>query len=632
MEGFNKSSDDFQLDLSRGDDSLMRYRIAAVLVTLFIATMAYGQAQFQGVGVAFPQIVVGGDPTSTNYVTILQLVNNNSATTGADIALFGDSGSPLSVSFDGQTPQATMHVNLNSGETRQIQLTLSGDITPGWLEINYSPSDALATVILQLRAGTSIVSEVGVDPSFGLIGGTDFSAETDSFLNTGIAIINPNSATTYVLAQLWDPSTGTVSARNTITLAGNAHYAKLLTEIFTSVPTISQIRAKISLDSCLTASCSSAGNGFIATALRLNGDQFTTIPVAQTPNPGDAVPTTRILPHVAFGGSPTGVHLNTVLYFTTTVASGVFGTAQIFDDNGNPLAASVDGAAPASSFTFTVPGNRVNRFVLTGDQTLRGGWIQLTLSSAIDLGVSAIFQTVNGSTVTAEASVLESIPNKTGLVYVKQSSTTRVGVAFANAQTSANSITLTLYNKEGFVFASRDITLGPNAHKAQFIDELFPQLGAGADFDGALGMQSATAFAALALRLNSGKLATLPVSANGMYRPAITGLRVTKLQRAPALVNFDIDVADFDADIAVAGVTSVVGVTGLFFGSSIGSFEAAPTLDGTIMLNRTTGTLSGSYTRPDIGTVPSGQQAYFYVYIFDAAGNQSNTIFVLVKF
>src|SRR6185369_777934 len=126
MEGFNKSSDDFRLDLSRGDDSLMRYRIAAVVVGLFIANMAFGQAQFQGVGVAFPQIVVGGDPTSTNYVTILQLVNNNSASTGADIALFGDSGSPLSVSFDGQSPQATMHVTLNSGEARQLQLTFSG--------------------------------------------------------------------------------------------------------------------------------------------------------------------------------------------------------------------------------------------------------------------------------------------------------------------------------------------------------------------------------------------------------------------------------------------------------------------------------------------------------------------------
>jgi hypothetical protein len=50
------------------------------------------------------------------------------------------------------------------------------------------------------------------------------------------------------------------------------------------------------------------------------------------------------------------------------------------------------------------------------------------------------------------------------------------------------------------------------------------------------------------------------------------------------------------------------------------------------MLNRTTGTLSGTFSRPELTGIPSGQQAYFYVYIFDAAGNQSNTIYVLVKF
>jgi hypothetical protein len=611
----------------------MRYRSAAVLLFVLFSKLAYGQATSQGVSVGFPQIVVGGDPNGTNYTTILQLVNNNSAATGADISLFGDSGSPLPVSFDGQSPQATMHVVLNSGDTRQIRLTLSGDIIPGWMEIDYSPSDALATVILQLRSGSTIVSEVGVDPSFNLIGGTDFPAETDSFLNTGIAIVNASSTTGYVYAQLWDPTSGAPVANQTITIPPNGHYARLLTEIFSSVPAIAQIRAKVSFDSCLNASCTAAGgNGFIATALRLNGDQFTTIPVAQTPNPGDALPTTRVLPHVAFGGSSSGVHLNTVLYFTTTVSTGVFGTAEIFNDDGSPLAASVDGAAPATSFTFTVPGNRVTRVVLTGNETLHGGWIKLTLPSSVDLDVSAIFQTVNGSTVTAEASVVESIPNKNGLVYVSQSATTRVGVAFANSQATANTITLTLYNNAGFVVASHDITLAPNAHKAQFIDELFPQVPLGANFDGALGMHSSLEFAALALRLNSGKLATLPVSANGMFRPAITGLRITKLQRSPALVNFDIDVTDWDSDVVISGATSVTANSGLYFGSQIGSAEAVPTIDGTNLLNRTNGTLSGSYTRPDIGAIPSGTQAYFYVYIFDSAGNPSNLMLILVKF
>jgi hypothetical protein len=608
----------------------MKYRITVAFFMLFIVKTAYSQATSLGATVVFPQIAVGGDTNGANFVTIIQIVNNNSAPTTAHMALFADSGSPLPASFDGQTNQSTMDVTLNSGETRQIQLTLGGDITPGWLEITYSPSDALTTVILQWRSGSTIVSEVGVDPSFGAITATDFSAETDSFLNTGIAIANPSNTTTYVYAQLWDPSTGTSVANNTITLAANAHYAKWLTEIFPDVPAIAQLRAKVSLDSCSTTTCTSVSNGFAAIALRFNGDQFTTIPVAQTPGPGDAVPTTRILPHVAFGGSSSGVHFNTVFYFTTTVSTGVFGTAQIFDNDGNPLAASANGAAAASSFTFTVAGNRVTRIVLTGDETLRGGWIQLTLPASVDLGVNAIFQTVNGSTVTAEASALEATPSKNGLVYVKQSGALRVGMAFANAQTTTNTITLTLFDQDGLVFASRDIALGPNGHLARFIDELFPQLS-GTDFDGALAMHSSLEFGALALRLNSGKLATLPVSTNGMYRPAVTDLRITKLQKSPAQVNFDIDVKDSDSDLVVSGSTAVFAQGALYFGGNA-FFGGVVTIDGTAMLNQTTGTLSGTFVGSNIPPIPSGTQAIFLFEVLDSAGNESNTIAIFVTF
>src|SRR5262245_58710745 len=102
----------------------MKYRVAAAFLTLFFVTMAYGQVQFLGGGAAFPQVVVGGDTNATNYVTIIQIVNSNSAPTTAHLGLFGDSGSTLAVQFDGDSPQATKDITLASGETRQIQLTL----------------------------------------------------------------------------------------------------------------------------------------------------------------------------------------------------------------------------------------------------------------------------------------------------------------------------------------------------------------------------------------------------------------------------------------------------------------------------------------------------------------------------
>jgi len=601
-----------------------------LLVLLLSSHLAFAQVTYVPVTIAFPQIVAGGDAGGQNYVTLVQVVNNNSSAITSHIALFGDNGSPLSVLFDGQGPQTTMDVKLDSGQSRQIQITLNGPVTAGWMIVGYTPSDALTTVVLQFRSGTTLLSEIGVNPMLDTISATDIAAETDAALNTGIAIVNTDTATGYVLARLWDPNSGAVVASTAITLPPNGHIAKFLTELFPSVPNITQIRAKVSLDGCDSSACSFAGgNGFLATAVRLNGDQFTTIAVADRPMDGDQI---RILPQVAFGGPAAGLNMKTVLYFTTNVSSGVFGTADIFDDNGIPLAASADGAAPAVSITFTVPGNRVSRIVLSGDSTLRSGWVRLTLPGTVHLIASAVFQTFSGTTLVSEASVLESAAVNRGLIYVKtQSGRANVGVAFANSQADANTITLELFNRDGFVISTQDINLPPYGHVARFVTELFPQIASAADFDGALSIRSATSFSALALRLSTDKIATLPIAPNGMYRPAITSVRVPKTQRSPAQVSFEVDVIDYDMDLA-AGSPVTVGATAFIVGN-LGYDYDQITIDGTALLNRASGTLSGTFQPPHVtSALPSGYQAVFYIYLVDSQGNQSNFVGIPIKF
>src|SRR5262245_51946321 len=218
----------------------MRHRFIAFLLLLLAAELRFGQVAYRPVSLAFPQIAVGGDTAGQNYVTLIQTVNNNSATVTGHLVLYSDTGSSLMASFDGQSPQSTMDVTLAPGETRQIQLTMAGAITAGWMQITYSPSDALTTVILQFRSGTTLLSEVGVDPAFTPIDATDFPTETDATLNTGIAIANPSTSTAYVLATLWDSSTGLSIANTTLSLPPNGHVARFLTEMFPSAPNISQ--------------------------------------------------------------------------------------------------------------------------------------------------------------------------------------------------------------------------------------------------------------------------------------------------------------------------------------------------------------------------------------------------------
>src|SRR5262249_58008041 len=140
--------------------------------------VAFGQVTYVPVAVAFPHVAIGGDVSGLNYVTLLQVVNNNSSFTTGHVELFNHDGSPLSALFDGQGPQSTIDLTLPAGESRQIQLTLNGAVTSGWMKVTYSPSDALTTVVLRFRSGTTLLSEVGVDPAdpTGAILSTDFAA------------------------------------------------------------------------------------------------------------------------------------------------------------------------------------------------------------------------------------------------------------------------------------------------------------------------------------------------------------------------------------------------------------------------------------------------------------------------
>jgi len=365
--------------------------------------------------------------------------------------------------------------------------------------------------------------------------------------------------------------------------------------------------------------------------VRLNGNQFTTIPVIDRPPGGDLV---RILPQVAFGGPANAINMTTVLYLTTNVSTGVNCIADIFDDNGNPLATSANGGAPASSIPFTVLANRVTRVVFSGDETLRSGWIRLTLSAPVHLITSAVFQTFRGPNLVSEASVLESPQVNRGLIYVKsQPGLENIGVAFANPESAFNVISLTLFNKDGFVSATQLITVPPNGHVARFVTELFPQLTSTPDFDGALSLSSGIAFSSVALRSTGDKFATLPIAANGMYRPAITAVRVPTTQRSPAQINFQIDFIDYDSDLATTASRAVSGTGYIDFGSSVGYDYGPVIIDGTPMVNRPSGTLSGIFQPRNVtGAVPSGTSALFYIYVVDSAGNQSNFVGTSVKF
>ncbi|HEY2381829.1 MAG TPA: hypothetical protein VGK48_11680 [Terriglobia bacterium] len=605
-------------------------RTALLLFVLFCAAPAFAQVAFMGQNTWFPNVDVGGDPNGLHYVTLVQASNNTSSFITGTIQVFSASGAALPVSYDGGANATADSFELDSGVTKQIQIGLSGAITQAWVQITSSPNFAETTVIVQYLAGSSVLTEIGINPFFqgAELPSALFPVETSANLNTGIAIANPNSASV-VQAQLFSGSTllGTM----TIPLAQNGYTAKLITDLF---PTFSGI-GQLQLLSCTTTACTAAGPGFVATALRLNlaNNSFTALPVEQSATAGS-----QIVPHIAFGGDPNGINLQTVLYLTNPSLSGVTGQASLFDNNGNPIAASANGGAPQSSFAFTVLGGGVMKITLSGGSTLQQGWVFLTLPSQTTLIVNALFQTYNGPTVISEASVLATPPQTEGLVYVNLApNLTDIGLALANPQTTSNTITLTLYNSAGFVFATQSITLAPFGHLAQYLDQIFSQL-AGANFTGTLSMQSALGFSTVALRQNltsQAGFAALPVPADIMFIPSVTNASIVSTNRTSGgQVNFTISVTDFSPNLVTPTSTAVtvfvaVNYTNLGNNGFDGYYQVL--VDGTSLLNTPSGTLTGTFVGQN-PSISSGTPAVLYVAVEDSLGNPSNILTLPFKF
>jgi len=602
-------------------------RLTGLLLLLAVPHFAFGQsATFVAVPpLAFPQIAIGGDPLGTHYVTFLRVVNNTSAPTIAHVELFSDTGSAFYALVDGAGPMSTFDVSFVAGETAQVAISSTGEVAAGWMKVTYSPAVALTSVLVQYLSGNTLLSQVGVDPAFNTILSTDLSFENDTSLNNGVALSNPSADPEYISAWLYD-SGGQVVSKKPITLPANGHTAQFLTEIFADVPNIAQMRAKVTLYSCSASDCMFlGGNGFIATALRLYNDQLTTIPIIDRSLPGNLV---RFLPQVAFGGPAAGSHMSTVLYFTTNVPAGAIATADIFDDNGNPLPASANGGVPASSITFAVLSNRVTKFVLTGDDTLRSGWIRLTLSGTVNLVTNAVFQTFNGNSLVSEASVLESPAVQLGVVYVDTNAGANVGVAFGNPGTDTIDVVLDLFDQQGKIVAQHDVGILANGHLARFVTEYFPEIASLPAFTGSMAIHCSSPFSALALRLAGDKLATTPISTAAMHLPSITGLRTTASQRSPLQVSFSVDLADADADLPDA--SSMIAADAAVDFGVLGSATGSLTIDGTAMLNRTSGTLSGTIRLS--GTVPAKTPAVLYLRVYDSLGNASNVVSILFSF
>lgn len=349
-----------------------------------------------------------------------------------------------------------------------------------------------------------LVTEVGVAASSPVMSARMFVDFADG-INSGVAIVNPNDTPLTINLDLKNQPGGSNSL-SSLTVGPRGHLARFVNEMGLNLP--NPFMGTLTFTS---SSPFAAVN--LRTATNGHGEQvLTALPVSdlnQLP-PGNTLIFSQI---VDGGGAPTEI-----LLFNPSSSTPGTGSISFFDDNGNPLSLDFGpGFGVQNSISYSMPPNGMAKFATTGAGALRVGYAVVARSGGLLPVGSGIFSIVSAFGLASQAGVPNARPTTYARLFVEVASSPlsrNTGIAVVNRNGVTAFVNLTLNGLDGTIRTGQ-IVLAPNAHKAQFISELFPGLPSG--FQGVLSMSSNVAIAALTLRLTTnqrgeGIYSTLPAA------------------------------------------------------------------------------------------------------------------------
>ncbi|MGI8784554.1 MAG: SBBP repeat-containing protein [Acidobacteriota bacterium] len=185
---------------------------------------------------------------------------------------------------------------------------------------------------------------------------------------------------------------------------------------------------------------------------------------------------------------------------STNIASVL---VEVNNDNGDPLAVSLNGEIVVGRKEIVVAPNGAVRLKTDGRGPLQIGSVTVTSDRKI-----SGFVLIGGSL--GEAGFGQSKPLRNLVVPVETSSGVNTGIAVMGLG-QAQTINFELWDSQGTLRARAGLTLGSKAHLARFVTELpWDTPPNFANFFGTLKVVGTSEFAATAIRLGHGGLATLP--------------------------------------------------------------------------------------------------------------------------
>jgi hypothetical protein len=245
---------------------------------------------------------------------------------------------------------------------------------------------------------------------------------------------------------------------------------------------------------------------------------------------GPVLTYTSIFPQVAVGGGYR-TSIMAINSGTANIDASVALTKRSSTQPGGVPFAVIVGGEVNSTFTRTVAPMGMIRLDATSIDNVTTGYARLR--SANELSGTALFQTLNGDTITSEAGVGLSGPVDHFTIYVDNLNGAQSGYAVANPypdwapeavrnMKGWSQLTMTLRDKNGNVLEIKTVNIAPDEHLAEFVSQRFPAT-APTGFEGSLDVSTRNAggpgnkIQAVALRYDnptSDVFTTIPVITN----------------------------------------------------------------------------------------------------------------------
>jgi hypothetical protein len=456
----------------------------------------------------------------------------------------------LSLSAFSNFSGVALHVETTvGGSTSQVDIPIGG-ASNSWtggendpIEVGYaslaltSGAAPYGTAVFSYRRNGITVSEAGVSafsPSTSVRIFIDYRNKVAAVpgktgaglvdVNTGIAVVNPGSATAHVTYTLRDMN-GTRITSGDGTIDAGAHFARFIDALVDKAPDF-HLPPDFATNTQFGTLQISSDQPLAVLALRgvyNQNDDFllTTTPISDLTNPPSSGP--AYFPRLLDGGGYT-----TSLALMNTSDSTETGVFQVMDKNGNPLIVTQVGGSGGSSFPYSIPPNGTLRFQTTGSATdVKAGWVKLTPGSGTSTPVgTGVFSYNPGTRLIAESGIEAAVATTHARIFVDLSGGHGTGLAIANVDASGSSITFQAYRMDGITEAGS--SLGPlqlsgNGYEANYIDGFVSGLPAG--FTGVLDISADKPFAALTLRTlynenNDSLITTFPVADANHAAPA----------------------------------------------------------------------------------------------------------------